>query len=305
MQKTAAISWIAALTAVVFSALPNSAFGYHLGPFHFHFPFVGHHYHRHHTYTRAAPNEDRTRPNEVFGGGGNTEALESCTGLALGVTSLPIDQIRLAVHPTPDQEAALENLQAASSRASDIIESSCLVATALTPVGRLDAAERQLDVTIKAIRTVRSPLERFYAALDDEQRGRFNAINGSTEDVGASDMAALCSQLASNLIDLPARRIEEVVRPTVQQQSGFDDLKKATRNAGDQMQSSCPTAAPKSPLARLDTVETRLSVVADAIKAIHPNLRNFYASLSDDQKARFNTMGPPSRAGSSANGGQQ
>ena len=144
-----------------------------------------------------------------------------------------------------------------------------------------------------------------YAALDDEQRGRFNAINGSTEDVGSSDMAALCSQLADNLLDLPAQRIEEVVRPTVQQRSGLDDLKKATRNAGDQMQSSCPTAAPKSPLARLDTVETRLSVVADAIKAIHPNLRNFYASLSDDQKARFNTMGPPPRAGSSPNGGQQ
>ena len=86
MQKTVAISGISALTAVVFSALPSSAFGYHLGPFHFHLPFVGHHYHRHHTYTRAAPNEDRTKPNEVFGGGGNTEALESCTGLALGVT---------------------------------------------------------------------------------------------------------------------------------------------------------------------------------------------------------------------------
>jgi hypothetical protein len=302
MQKTVAISGISALTAVVFSALPSSAFGYHLGPFHFHLPFVGHHYHRHHTYTRAAPNEDRTRPNEVFGGGGNTEALESCTGLALGVTSLPIDQIRLAVHPTPDQEAALENLQAASSRASDIIESSCAAAAPLTPIGRLESAERQLDVTIKAIRTVRSPLESFYEALDDEQKRRFNAINGSTEGVRSNDMAALCSQLAGSLIDLPAQRIEEVVRPTVQQQSGFDDLKKATRDAGDRMQLSCPTAVPKSPVARLDTVETRLSVVADAIKAVRPHLTSFYMSLSDDQKARFNTMGPPPRATSSPNG---
>jgi LTXXQ motif family protein len=302
MQKTAAISGIAALTAVVFSALPNSAFGYHLGPFHFHFPFVGHHYHRHHTYTRAAPNEDRTRPNEVFGGGGNTEALESCTGLALGVTSLPIDQIRLAVHPTPDQEVALENLKAASSRASDIIESSCAAAAPLTPIGRLESAERQLDVTIKAIRTVRSPLESFYEALDDEQKGRFNAINGSTDGVRSNDMAALCSKLAGSLIDLPAQRIEEVVRPTVQQQSGFDDLKKATQVAGDRMQLSCPTAVPKSPVARLDTVETRLTVVEDAINAVRPHLRSFYMSLSDDQKARFNTMGPPPRATSSPNG---
>ena len=157
-------------------------------------------------------------------------------------------------------------------------------------------------MTIKAIRTVRSPLESFYEALDDEQKRRFNAINGSTEGVRSNDMAALCSQLAGSLIDLPAQRIEEVVRPTVQQQSGFDDLKKATQVAGDRMQLSCPTAVPKSPVARLDTVETRLTVVEDAINAVRPHLRSFYMSLSDDQKARFNTMGPPPRATSSPNG---
>ena len=55
----------------------------------------------------------------------NTAALESCTGLAPGVTNLPIDQIRQTVHPTADQEAALDDLSAASSQASDIIKSSC------------------------------------------------------------------------------------------------------------------------------------------------------------------------------------
>jgi ABC-type transporter MlaC component len=83
-----------------------------------------------------------------------------------------------------------------------------------------------------------------------------------------------------------------VVQPTAQQQSAFDDLKKAAQKVGDQLQSSCPTAVPKSPVARLETIEARLSAVADAIKAIRPNLKNFYASLSDEQKARFNTMGP-------------
>ncbi len=41
--------------------------------------------------------------------------------------------------------------------------------------------------------------------------------------------------------------------------------------------------------------ETRLTAMADAIKSVRPDLQNFYASLSDDQKARFNTMGPPPR----------
>jgi hypothetical protein len=31
----------------------------------------------------------------------------------------------------------------------------------------------------------------------------------------------------------------------------------------------------------------------DAIKTVSPALASFYASLTDEQKARFNTLGPP------------
>src|SRR6516225_4907356 len=79
----------------------------------------------------------------------NTAALESCTGLAQGVTNLPIDQIRQTVRPTADQEAALDELSAASTQASDVIKSSCPSSVPLTPIGRLDAAEQRLDATIK------------------------------------------------------------------------------------------------------------------------------------------------------------
>jgi LTXXQ motif family protein len=231
----------------------------------------------------------------------NTAALESCTGLAPGVTNLPIDQIRQTVHPTADQEAALDDLSAASSQASDLIKSSCPSLVPLTPIGRLDAAEQRLDATIKAIQVVRSPLERFYQALSDEQRQRFNAMNGSREGApSAANMTAACSQQGGSFIDLPVQRIEQVVQPTAQQQGAFNDLKQAAQKAGDQLQSSCPTAVPKSPVARVDTVETRLTAMADAIKSVRPDLQNFYASLSDEQKARFNTMGPPPKATSSS-----
>ena len=235
----------------------------------------------------------------------NTAALESCTGLAPGVTNLPIDQIRQTTHPTADQQATLDDLNAASSQASDIIKSSCPSSVPLTPIGRLDTAEQRLHATIKAIQVVRSPLERFYLALGDEQRRQFNAMNGSTEGAPSTGkMAAACSQQAGSVIDLPAQRIEQVVQPTAQQQSAFDNLKKAVQHAADKMQSSCPTAVPQSPMARLDTVETRLNVMADAIKSVRPDLQNFYASLSDEQKARFNTIGPPPKATSSQPQGQ-
>jgi hypothetical protein len=235
----------------------------------------------------------------------NTEALQSCTGLAPGVTNLPIEQIKQTVHPTADQQAALDDLSAASSQASDVIKSSCPSSVPLTPIGRLDAAEQRLQATIKAIQVVRSPLERFYQALSDEQRQRFNAMNGSSEGTpSAANMTAACSQQGGSFIDLPVQRIEQVVQPTAQQLSAFDNLKKAAQKAGDQLQASCPTAVPKSPVARVDTVETRLTAMTDAIKSVRPDLSNFYASLSDEQKAKFNTMGPPPKAASPPQQGQ-
>jgi hypothetical protein len=86
------------------------------------------------------------------------------------VTNLPIDQIRQTIHPTADQEAGLDDLRASSSQASEVIKSSCPASVPLTPVGRLDAAAQQVDATVKAIQVVRSPLERFYQTLSDDQK---------------------------------------------------------------------------------------------------------------------------------------
>ena len=212
MRRIAAIFGVTTLAGVAFSSPPGAAFGIHLGPFYLHIPLVGHHY-RHRPHMPAKPSEARTRPNDVSHGDGyntaargryarteqsdrealgksTTAALESCTGLAPGVTNLPIDKIRQNVHPTPDQEAALDDLSASSSQASDLIRASCPSSVPLTPIGRLDAAGQRLDATIKAVQVVRSPLERFYQALSDEQRQRFDATNGSSE--------GLCSQEAGS-----------------------------------------------------------------------------------------------------------
>ena len=183
-------------------------------------------------------------------------------------------------------------------QASDIIKSACPSSVPLTPIGRLDVAEQRVDATIKALGVIRGALARFYDSLSDEQKRRFNAMDGSTERAqAAGDMAAICSQQAGSFIELPVQRIEQVVQPTAQQRSTFDDLKKATQNAADQIRSSCPSAVPLSPVARIDTVATRLRAMANAIKSIRPVLENFYASLNDEQKARFNMMGPPPQRG--------
>jgi LTXXQ motif family protein len=297
MRRIGATSGIIALVAVVFSPLPTAAFGIHVGPFYFHFPLAWHH--RHHLYMQTNSNEARTRPNEANAARNertdrqartetSTEVLVGCPGVAPGVISPPIDQIRRTVHPTADQEAALDDLGAALSQASDVIKSSCQASAPLTPVGRLDEVQQRLNATAKAIQIVRRPLEEFYQALSDEQKQWFNTISSSIKNAdSATDMTALCSQREGGFIELPVQRIEQVIQPTAQQQSSLDDLKSATQNADNDLRSSCPTAKPRSPVTRLDTVEARLNAMVDAIRAVRPSLTNFYASLSDDQKAKF------------------
>ena len=101
---------------------------------------------------------------------------------------------------------------------------------------------------------------------------------------------------AAGATNVPVQRIEEVVQPNAQQQQAFDDLKKAAAEAADQLKASCPSAMPLTPVARLDAAAARLKAIVDAMNIVRPKLESFYASLSDEQKARFNTMGPPQSA---------
>jgi len=47
-----------------------------------------------------------------------------------------------------------------------------------------------------------------------------------------------------------------------------------------------------------------LETMLAAVKTVHPALDRFYQSLTDEQKAKFNTMGPPPKAASSPQQGQ-
>src|ERR1700745_3096533 len=76
MRRIGAILGITSLAGVVFSAPPATAFDIHLGPYHFHVPFLGHHHH-HRLHMRASPNEAQSRSNEFSRGSGyRTSARE-------------------------------------------------------------------------------------------------------------------------------------------------------------------------------------------------------------------------------------
>jgi hypothetical protein len=101
-------------------------------------------------------------------------------------------------------------------------------------------------------------------------------------------VAALCDPRAASFAQLPVDRIERAIQPTSQQEVAFEKLKAASASAAASLEASCPAKMPETPLERVDAVEMRLDAMVRAAKDVRPALGAFYATLSDEQKARFN-----------------
>jgi hypothetical protein len=238
---------------------------------------------------------------EVIGPATNSNDLaQTCGGLAPGVTDLPIDRIEKTIQPTDEQRKALVALSAASSQASDVLKASCSSEVMFTPLGRLDSVQKRLDGMIQALAIVRTPLDNFYNSLTEEQKQRFAALGPASgvrtnrpEAASSNDLAVLCSRRAEGFTQPPVQRVEQIVKPTQQQQDAFDKLKATSTEAANQLQASCPTQMPQTPMDRFDALGKRLDAMVEAIKTVRPALASFYDSLTDEQKARFNVLGPP------------
>jgi ABC-type transporter MlaC component len=101
---------------------------------------------------------------------------QACGERASGIAGLPIEQLEAAVRPDETQRAALQELKAAAAQAVELLKSDCPTYRALTPVVRLEAMEQRLDAMLRAVQTVEPALEKFYGALSDEQKERFNRL---------------------------------------------------------------------------------------------------------------------------------
>jgi LTXXQ motif family protein len=271
----------------------GTAFGYNYGPYApaYGYGGTGNIYGYSNRYAR------RAEPSNQI----TADVTQSCGGFAPGVTSFPIDRIRHAIQPTGEAVAALDGLNDASSKASNVLSASCPSEPPLTPLARLDAVETRLEAMRKAIQIVRPPLASLYDSLSDEQRRRLDAIGteenrrgratAAADTSGTDTLASLCGSQAESFTKLPVQRIEEVIKPMGPQQAALDQLNQASAKAADELRGSCPAQAGETPTARLDAMNNRLDAMVQAAKTVRPTLAAFYTSLSDDQKAQFNSMG--------------
>jgi hypothetical protein len=90
--------------------------------------------------------------------------------------------------------------------------------------------------------------------------------------------------------DLPIDRIAEAVQPSESQRAALDALREASTNAAASLKAECPTYHVLTPVGRTEAMEQRLASTLTAVKTVEPALSKFYDLLSDEQKARFNTL---------------
>ncbi len=72
-------------------------------------------------------------------------------------------------------------------------------------------------------------------------------------------------------------------------------MKDASVKAAQQLKINCPAYQALTPTGRVEAMEKRLDATLAAVKTMQPPLAKFYDSLSDEQKARFNSLRSSSR----------
>jgi hypothetical protein len=237
------------------------------------------------------------------GGGYRTRERASASPQALrqlcgqpdkGITAWPLAEITRAVRPTAEQRALLDELKAAATKAADVFKNSCTDSYAMTPPGRLQAMMNRVGATLEAVKIVRPALENFYKSLSDEQQARFNALGPHVGERPPQQEANAgsegCGDPKSSLTQLPIQRIETVIHPAGKQKEALHRLSEATNKGVADLQAACPNDVPLTPVGRLEAMQHRLEVMLKAAKLVEPALDEFYASLSSEQKARFNTL---------------
>ena len=101
-----------------------------------------------------------------------------------------------------------------------------------------------------------------------------------------------CDAVQSLMLKWPAEEVEARLHPTEAQRGDLVALQDANAATADMLATSCPAEEAATPPARLAAAGKRLDTMLEAVKLVRSALDNFYATLSDEQKAQFEAIGP-------------
>ena len=107
--------------------------------------------------------------------------------------------------------------------------------------------------------------------------------------MGRRGFAGMCNPGSGGFAEWRADRIAELVKPTDAQRARFDEFKTASIKSAEIMRDACQADVPATIVGRSEAMEKRMDIMLQAIRAVRPALEAFYATLSDEQKARLDS----------------
>jgi hypothetical protein len=102
-------------------------------------------------------------------GSATANAAKPTAECEANVMAWPNEQIDRIVRPDDAQRAS-------AAQAADMIRAACPSEIPATPSGRLEDVGNRLQAMRQAVETMQPALADFYAALNDDQKARFNTM---------------------------------------------------------------------------------------------------------------------------------
>jgi hypothetical protein len=221
------------------------------------------------------------------------------------LAGFPVNQIQQAIQLNDAQRVALDEVGTASAKAAQTIKSACPADISLTAPNRLAVMQQRIEAMISAVGLLQPPLQRFYDVLNDEQKALLTALienqrgdssrdqraNSNRSRSTADAMAQPCGMAQPGLTEWPNAEIERRLGPNDTQRASLATLQDAAAKAADMLKASCQPDSAVTPPARLAAIDKRLNAMLDAVKSVRSALNEFYGTLTDEQKAQFESIG--------------
>ena len=84
---------------------------------------------------------------------------------------------------------------------------------------------------------------------------------------------------------VPVDQIVDTIKLSAAQKQELEKLKAVSTQASESLKESCTSGVPDTIQGRLDAAQMRIKALSHAIDTVRPAVRDFYASLTDEQKA--------------------
>jgi hypothetical protein len=211
--------------------------------------------------------------------------------------SWPTGRIQQILQLSNAQQDALEKLQANVTQSANSLRADCQ-AGATNPSDRMRTLVQRLWAVRDAGISAHAPLKSFYDSLTDTQKNSFisrQPVGNRPSDQKAADsgMNRQYQACAAQNVERAERLIKEIemrIRPNKDQAASLENLHKTSSDMAKLLVASCAQPIPTDPLARLDAGADRLTTLNYAATTVQITFDDFYSKLSNDQKARFESL---------------